>query len=89
MKAAGTVKQGRRPMFQAFIPNEIAIGKVDGELVDQNGIYITAPETKAEIVRRYNAHSEALAQLYRYSESGGEWQRVHDAICILERGSKL
>jgi hypothetical protein len=63
IKPSGTVKQGRRPMFQAFVPKSIGIGKVDGELVDENGFYLSAPETKAEVVRRYNAHAELLSQL--------------------------
>lgn len=42
---------------------QIAIGKVDGELVDENGFYLGS-ETKREIVRRYN-HAERLAEALR------------------------
>jgi hypothetical protein len=45
-------------------PQRISIGKVDGELVDENGFYITSAKTKAEIVRRYNS-AEQLAEALR------------------------
>jgi hypothetical protein len=46
------------------LPKQIGIGKVDGELVDENGFYVGAEATKHEIVRRYN-NAEALAEALR------------------------
>jgi hypothetical protein len=45
------------------VPERIAIGKVDGAIVDENGFYV-GEETKREIVRRYNTAAK-LAEALR------------------------
>jgi hypothetical protein len=46
-------KEQRDTAQHSPLPKQIAIGKTDGELVDENGFYL-GEETKREIVRRYN-----------------------------------
>jgi hypothetical protein len=47
----------------APLPKQIAIGKTDGEFVDENGFYV-GDTTKREIVRRYN-NAERLAEVLK------------------------
>lgn len=67
-KAQDTVKHSPLPF-----PKQIARGKHDGELVDENGFYIT--NSRDEVIRRYNTHERLMAELERIKSERDDYFR--------------
>jgi hypothetical protein len=65
-----TQKHTEKANGESELPKQIAIGKLDGALVDENGLYI-GEATKREIVIRYN-QVEGFVQAYKRARENAE-----------------